>query len=630
MQSGQFFELDKTSYLHKGEVVFRYTKSKSEEHKPTYPIYLSFKSTRIDFYYHGYVTVNNKKLQNNNETDLPELFETNILSLPLSTQASVVNELNDKLETIFDEKFPATNNYQLQAEIKKNRFPAYSNLKAFYLSENTNEDKRLLLRVLLLDFIFDMQHTDLFKACPFYENAKKLLQENLFFEAIASKAKFYFLVENSTSRKINKENKNTTSLSFDYYGDNQYNNELNKAFNRWLNILQKPSADKPIDCVKKKSWFVKRKEYWFNNIEDELLKAHINELEIKPSILQFYKKQVNINKSKQKKEKGNPLLQTLNEIWKRFSKNDRKESLNWLLNRYNLLYTLKLLFHNLWVWILAFTIISFSVIYYSNKHYSFSANILFEFPTIFFGITLLFSFFKRRSLTFLFKFIIFNLIIILVSGWLMIFDIDTLRNSFFSSEIISIKSLLIIIIPLILTAGLIYGNEREFRQTNKKISSLTKSIILILLSLFYSFNISLISTHIFASERLSQEYFLENFWSSIDTKGSLSNKKSYMKLDANEMEIMDTIYLLTNRDNLIKDTSILASKKKISTRKNEIFYNHLNKVYLPKSKKPIKREVRIFNETFDFFPALVIYNAILSLFIGVFVQIIISRKPITG
>ena len=51
---------------------------------------------------------------------------------------------------------------------------------------------RKFLRKLLLDFMFDLEHTDVFKNAANYEEFAIKLRGNFFFVALMSKANFYY------------------------------------------------------------------------------------------------------------------------------------------------------------------------------------------------------------------------------------------------------------------------------------------------------------------------------------------------------------------------------------------------------------------------------------------------------
>ena len=582
MQAGQFFELDNTSSLHKGEVIFRYTKVQAENTRPTYPIYLSFKPASIDFYFHGY-------FKSNEETF--EFIETNILSLPLYNQGTIINELSKALKSVYREEFPKENSFKVEGKTNgaRNKYPAYSKLSVFNPDASEKEIQHLNLRVLLLDFLFDLQHTDLFKASPYYDKVNQLLRGNLFFEALAAKAKFYYYIENT-------DKKGNGKLPFGFNCNNNFNNEYRKAREKWVEIIQNPGSDKVIDGKAKRN----KSNDWFENIEVELLQ--ILQLELK----------------KGKKKSA-------------FKTENKKISI-WFVERYNLIKAfLSILDLNFFIGFLVLSLLG-SIAFYCFKEkgdYPVLSTIN-NFILIFFTLTFVFILIKSKgSIKFTFQFIIFNLIIILFSSWIFVFDLDIVRNRLFDYQFHLPDSLIIVLFLFALSIVLMYGSEREVRPTAKTSISIRKAIILTFLAFFYAFNISLISTHFFASGRLSKDKFLENYW--FNTIVS-DNEEKMPRVNKKESANLDTIYMLIEKEN-INDISLRNNEllnKSLANRKVKILYNNLSNLYIPSTKCKIRTKMNWLWWQFDVFFSLTVFNTFISLFIGIFIQILINRKPFTG
>ncbi len=634
MQTGHFFELDKNSFLHKGEVVFRYMRIVSEE-QPLYPIYISLKSHSIDFYFHGYLF---RKLEKNEFAT--EFIETKLFSIPLSTHETIVNELNKSLENIFDAQFPFLPNYSLNKNFEESakdcfvlnnsKIPAYTTLPDFRINSQEIEnvknqkqndgksknyyEKKLLLRQLLLDFIFDIQHSEIFRACPYFNNAHQFLKENLFFEAISAKANFYYWLDKC---KINKEQAVLLELS---------KNELKKAKNRWTEIIQKPNADKSIKQTKN--------NYWFKDIESELNNV--------------------FDKSKNVLEVDKTDIAT------------RKESANWFIDRYNILLAHKLIVfpgiksvnnsmkpnNKAYFFILLFGLLLWSSL--------FLLPVLFEqfeviiYSLVGFGLILLiyslYIVFKIKSISSAFRLIIFNLIILYLSAWFLIFDIDTLRNSLFQTPVSSVYIILAFFLISLLSGLFIYSIERQERASALRKSSSIKTFSLFILSFLYVLLINIIGTSAFASERMPQEYFLEKIWNEAELLGIKDsvNRKEFIKSNAKKMwvdsaankkEYNQILFVLDSIDvNKLGSDSIfisdnnkinLAKKHNRKRYKDDVLYNHLEHLNLSNTEQKVMYRINLRSWSFHIFPSMLLINTVLALFIGIFIQLIINRKKLT-
>ena len=671
MQVGHFFKLDKNSFLHKGEVIFRYLRIQSDKTQPIYPIYISFKKHRIDFNFHGYLF--NKSLKNY------EFIETTLLSLHLSTHKTVINKLNDTLENVYNSQFPFLNNYILDTEKKDEK-----NLKRFNIIDNDNKDKnknivsfanldlfraskqdeqnaieglnendnktgyKLLLRHLLLDFIYDIEYSEIFQACPYFTDAHNLLQENLLFQAITTKAKFYLSINkfNDTNLRINKEKKKQPKYSISTKTDknnkneyfiNQQKEQVKKTKNEWVDIIKNPQADNVIKGKRKK-------KYWFTEIEKELVNVY---------------------------NKTEPILEPKQKIFKKSRDlRDRRRSADWLISRYNIIDSFNLVFRKETIIIIALIAGLFTLGFeiFEKQETPNTEGEIFDFLKlsfilgfIFYISSIIFMLF-RIGFAYTFKLIFFNLIIVFFSSLLLTFDIDTVRNSLFNTKVISPEFLTPFLFLILLSFAFIYSIERYERHIDNWKKSLKKVFFLFFLSLFYTFSISIIIPSIFGSERFSQEDFLENHWEKVantyknspkEFKKYIDDKNDIVKLtklvypyfykdDNKQINELPNYILIKNNTTNKNDTILLVfgyepikktkkmEKKSIS--KDDQLYNMLDILKVKDSNAKIKYRISFINKdilNIDIFPALSLMNTILALLIGIFVQLIINRKRLT-
>ncbi len=254
--------------------------------------------------------------------------EAVILSLPLSSNLDVKDLLTGAIKRSYSVEFPRSekenkepsdkndeHNYLIRLMDWKKLKPtdeddkgiSFSSLPVFGIYSEKDKKKRLrmkqrgkeidynadirekgqinkFLRKLLLDFMFDLEHTDVFKNAANYEEFAIKLRGNFFFVALMSKANFYYyravlekeLTENRDDRGFALK-KMKFQAAF-----------LDSAEKRWIEALQNPLANKEFPQLK--SWyridehlFKKKKndrfQGWFSDPETELNRVYYTEKE---------------------------------------------------------------------------------------------------------------------------------------------------------------------------------------------------------------------------------------------------------------------------------------------------------------------------------------------------------------
>jgi hypothetical protein len=170
-----------------------------------HPVYLTIAYDSIDFYVHYYCR--------NGERD--EHMHNVILSLPLSINLDVKDGLTEVLVEGWKTNFPRCNDGSCKYLYEKLEKDigygfCYAKLRIFnennqsVLEEAIEKEKskdfstftQKFIRTLILDFLFDLEHTNVFKTSPHYEHISIKLKENYFFSALAAKANFYYSREN--------------------------------------------------------------------------------------------------------------------------------------------------------------------------------------------------------------------------------------------------------------------------------------------------------------------------------------------------------------------------------------------------------------------------------------------------
>jgi hypothetical protein len=244
MNYGRFFKLDTNkSQLDKGIAIFDYVWLKDEdthgsEEIPEYPIYVVITKGCIEFKVHFY-------------DEYQRHIHNTILSLLLSDNLEVKDGLTKSLIEGYDTKFPShKNNYLYQLLVRailkdednppaisystlsnfnkscktiqewnKNEaitFPKYNEpkwieqdkaIKEFIEKQSEGESVKFFfgyidrhkclyfnafIRKLILDFLFDLEHTKVFQNSLYYEYISVKLKENFFFNALANKAMYYY------------------------------------------------------------------------------------------------------------------------------------------------------------------------------------------------------------------------------------------------------------------------------------------------------------------------------------------------------------------------------------------------------------------------------------------------------
>lgn len=210
MNSGSFFRLDlETSKVVSGITYYNYIDvpdlhTKGKELR--YPIKLSISSDCVSFFVHYYKAEYS-----------PRHVEDIILRLPFYLDTS--EELSSTIKRIYNTEFPSTD---YLVALLKNRYvnenadyapfqksqinkDSYSSLYIWGLLKNQEGDKSSyqiqddeseritrFLRKLLLDFMFDLMHSDVFESSKYYSQMREGLMKDFFFSSLVKKCEYYY------------------------------------------------------------------------------------------------------------------------------------------------------------------------------------------------------------------------------------------------------------------------------------------------------------------------------------------------------------------------------------------------------------------------------------------------------
>ena len=310
MNSGSFFRLDiETSKVENGIAVFEYIDLPDfgmDNDELSYPVRLSITSDAAYFYVHYF----KGKTPKGKTVFKPRHEEEIILRLPYKTNNSyslssiikriyntifplsdylqrlmtwryekdIDNKLEDELKELqtsktrdegkiieIQEDIDTVKRYRLIKKSQSNK-DSYSSLYIWGLLDNADsnhssyqlQDKNgnftKFLRKLLLDFMFDLMHSDVFESSKYYSQMKEDLMTDFFFSSIIKKSEYYYqrdIVRNRykpilydavnihSLEKAQNNNKDATkSLK------KLYINKLDEAESEWIDTIMNPMAEK--------------------------------------------------------------------------------------------------------------------------------------------------------------------------------------------------------------------------------------------------------------------------------------------------------------------------------------------------------------------------------------------------
>ena len=207
MNNGSFFCLDhETSKIEEGIAIFNYVDLpdlSDGDNIVKYPVRLSISPDRVKFYVHFF-----------DENGTPRHMEEDILELPYLTKdieslSSIIKNIyntafpqKDHLRNLIDSRYTKTDNSAYE-KLRQSRInlDTYSSLyiwglldeqEYYQMKADSNADITRFLRKLLLDFMFDLMHSDVFESSKYYAQMREGLLSDFYFSSIVKKSEYYY------------------------------------------------------------------------------------------------------------------------------------------------------------------------------------------------------------------------------------------------------------------------------------------------------------------------------------------------------------------------------------------------------------------------------------------------------
>ncbi|GHT12824.1 hypothetical protein FACS189426_16800 [Bacteroidia bacterium] len=445
---------------------------------PKYPIYVAITKECIEFKAHFYANA----IDRHKEVHL----HNTILSLPLSANLEVKDGLTRVLIEGYCTKFPSKENIYFYDLIGK-RLPendaalSYSNSAIFKIKDiietvlNKSSNIEWFIRKLILDFLFDLEHTKVFQNSPYYEYAFIKLRENFFFNALANKAKHYYYREIAEKNKMTDEDKKLFFLK-EYFLP---------AEEQWIKSIMNPRADHD---------FTIEEKGWFENPEQEINDIYKND---SANSVKLFKELESVTETEEE----------IKNI-KRKIKRTRKEASKWQLGKFDFKSVIPqkqikqfgiILF--IFAVVLSLVITDFSILPCKL------VISLIVFFSICFGFTFCichkFKYKKKFKYSFgphLFQPRLFGAI---SAAWIALsFSEDLIKNFY---NVLFCKNIPIYILLIVLIFIFVYSEIRKIVPYIKRKKIYTRTFTLLYISFIYSYIIGIITTILVGSNFLFSE-----------------------------------------------------------------------------------------------------------------------------
>ncbi len=266
MNYGRFFTLDvNASQLVRGLTVFNYRGIKNKQvstdnSRDKYPIYVNISKDLISFSVH-YIKEGQDSAEHSNSL---------IFSLPIASNLNIKYNITSNIINIFSNQFPYNNEGNIIYDIAANSIQnteecnkgiSYSSLEVFgiNLKKPETEDRPPiigLLRKLFLDFIYDLEHTGVFKNAPGYDEIYASLNDNFLFRSIRNKAEYYYQRKSASPYNDKDERGYFTHSDRDIFMADY----LVEAERRWVETIADPRSDATFHAAKG----------WLRSTEEEM------------------------------------------------------------------------------------------------------------------------------------------------------------------------------------------------------------------------------------------------------------------------------------------------------------------------------------------------------------------------
>ena len=279
MNYGRFFEFDfESSNLEKGVAVFNYRwleQKRLDDGKktPHHPVYLVFTQESIKFNLH-YLEYKNKG-NTENKNPVWRHYHNTIIEFRLSSNLDVSDGLTDVLNDTYLASFPVSVNTQLRKDIKVSfdsqdcREEGFNGFACFepegkddygdIVKGNTH-----FLRRIILDFLYDLEFTDVFKNIPFYDRVSAKLGQSFLFKALTNKTRYYYY------RTVLSEREVITPCTDDKDVNNESTEKTEKRMRIFAELYTKYEQDWVNSILDKRAMKLFHESPWFEESNVEL------------------------------------------------------------------------------------------------------------------------------------------------------------------------------------------------------------------------------------------------------------------------------------------------------------------------------------------------------------------------
>ncbi|MFW6247239.1 MAG: hypothetical protein ACOC22_03660, partial [bacterium] len=200
MDQGNFFRLDQSSRVKDGVIYFRYlpfVRKNPKGSESDYPIYIQITGSAINFYIQRRDQYQNDTEEKEKAASCMYYQHTELFYLPLMMNLRSRDNLQKTMNEVFVGKEPF-NKSEYSFPFPDYNKDSYSELGGdvfgkFLDLKNKNEiNLSLEYKRIFLDFLFDLEHSTVFKNSPYYEQMEESLREDAFFTALSAKAEYYY------------------------------------------------------------------------------------------------------------------------------------------------------------------------------------------------------------------------------------------------------------------------------------------------------------------------------------------------------------------------------------------------------------------------------------------------------
>ena len=463
-------------------------------------------------------------------------------------------------------------------DLKESGSKFYSNLSLWNecsKSDANDKENNLSFRRLILDFLYDLEHSRVFYASPHIEEIEVRLRENFFFSAIAAKTAYYFYREHYLKTDDHEE-----ALLFGY--------NLKESEITWLNILRDERATETF-------WH----EDWLNEVEDEYKNVMFDEIFNRSD----WREDINPNGCDEKNDKQN--IRVL------------RETARWFLRRYDIFSGVKAIFQykeyrKKWIiplFILSFIFFPMLMMNFIDEPKEIGAltvnAVVYTLAGFIPFLLLLLGFLYQKMFLPVASAMLPRLMMATASAWLLFTTTEELWKMSFDMKIFENNWVIVLLVPVILFMSIEIKNQApdiKLRDVLLRIG------YIISIGFIYSILIGMFFIHFTGEKMLNRSGYFEEFYASSDLNTSFQPSS--------------TLFCAFRDDS----SKVIANG-----------YKWLSDVKYELNGYPmqLKYDIPVFfwregeKATMSFLPGLLLFRSIFALFIGIFVQLIFEDKPIT-